>query len=573
MKITLPFNKALECLYNPQYRIVCFYGGRGGGKSHGVAQYLLFEIIKNKQNILCTREFQSNIKDSVYSLLCEYIHKLGLNDYFTIKRDEIVCVNGGKIVFYGVSRDIDKIKGIFGIGITWIEEAHNFSKQSWLTLEKSIIRDTQNPRIIITYNPKHTYDFFTEYLVNGKRGTMDNVVVVKVNIDDNPFAPQALLDLREFEKENLSRQDYLREWEGVPYDFNDDSIFANCKLTPCNFFEYKREEFTKVVVACDPATTNKDYSNEYGVFVLGKKRTGEIVGLRDYSGKYTPKQFVMQVSNACNEYQTPYVVVEINNGGDFIKSAILEYDSSLIVSEVRATQDKTTRAIPVASLIESQKVVFGDVFNDLFLQMQKLTTMGYAGQKGESPDRLDSFVWGVYDLANIRDKGTQASVFKPSYFAYDSAFYDRAMCVISKVAYITYTNSKYSGIVVSVYKDKDKVRFLFSDSFATEDLSTIDLSEFSACKFDNLPQLAKMPYKKYEGANIKDFDKIALAILPKIKEGFCQISPDFKERENAGFFGNLLLNELMDFGLNSNLKFYALKAFFDFCKTEFNIKV
>lgn len=568
-KIKVETTPAFLPLYQNNHNIFVFYGGRGGQKSTAVAVFLILESIKKPIKILCTREFQGSIKDSVYALIRGWVENLGLNKFFIFKKNKIETINGSEFLFYGTKKNIQSIKSIFNISITWIEEGDSFSKESWEILEPSVNRFDKDYKIIITYNPNKTYDFFTQYFVNGARGAESNVYLCKVNIQDNPFAPLALLQNMEFDKQNLNIKEFEKKWLGIPYDFSDDSIFAKCELSPIEYFSFDRNDFTRIVVACDPATTSKDYSNEYGIFVVGKRKSGEIVGLADYSDKYTPRGFVKKVSLACYEWQTQNVVVEVNNGGDFIKSAILEYDNSLIVNEVRATQDKVTRALPVASLIEAKKVTFGNIFSELFRQMQLLSNKGYLGQKGESPDRLDGFMWGVYDLANIRDKGTSASVFKPSYFEYKEDFYKNAMVIVKNVCYLTHYNNAWCGVVFSVYKLNADLRFLFIDSFAINDLSEIDLSEFSAVYCENIGICKDLPYKKYTSITPFNLDIISLEILPKLKSGLVEILPKFKERQSvSGFFGNILLNELMDFSLESKQKFYTLKPFFDFCKNE-----
>ena len=68
-----------------QYKIL--YGGRGGGKSFAIAETLLILALKNRCIILCGREFQNSIKQSVHSLLKLQIQRLGLKKYYKISRD------------------------------------------------------------------------------------------------------------------------------------------------------------------------------------------------------------------------------------------------------------------------------------------------------------------------------------------------------------------------------------------------------------------------------------------------------------------------------------------------------
>ena len=80
----------LQCLFEPRsirYRVL--YGGRGGAKSWGVARALLIKAAQSPLRILCAREFQSSMKDSVHKLLCDQIVDLGLIDFYEITQNQI----------------------------------------------------------------------------------------------------------------------------------------------------------------------------------------------------------------------------------------------------------------------------------------------------------------------------------------------------------------------------------------------------------------------------------------------------------------------------------------------------
>ena len=65
------------------HRYKAFYGGRGSAKSHSFAKALLCEGYDQKLRILCGREVQRSIKDSVKLLLDDQIEVLGLGDHYT----------------------------------------------------------------------------------------------------------------------------------------------------------------------------------------------------------------------------------------------------------------------------------------------------------------------------------------------------------------------------------------------------------------------------------------------------------------------------------------------------------
>ena len=118
-KATASFPEALEPLFRPA-RYKCIYGGRGAGKSHAVATYLLSQAAKAPMRILCGREFQSSIRESVHRLLCDKIEALGLGKRFQILENSIRGTNGSEFVFEGLRHNISRIRSLEGIDIAWV---------------------------------------------------------------------------------------------------------------------------------------------------------------------------------------------------------------------------------------------------------------------------------------------------------------------------------------------------------------------------------------------------------------------------------------------------------------------
>src|SRR5215469_18748639 len=95
---TAQFPTALRPLFKPS-RYKCLYGGRGGGKSHSVAAYLLQITTQRPLRILCCREFQSSIRESVHRLLSDKIAAYRLADRFEVLEKSIRVHNGSEFIF------------------------------------------------------------------------------------------------------------------------------------------------------------------------------------------------------------------------------------------------------------------------------------------------------------------------------------------------------------------------------------------------------------------------------------------------------------------------------------------
>lgn len=401
-----------------------FASGRGVGKSHSVAQCLIIKACMQTLRILCIREVQNSIQESVKSLLEQMIIDMELQDKFEVTRDEIRCVNGSKFIFRGM-RDSNavNIKSIADIDVTWLEEGEGFSQVSWNLLVPSVIR-SRKPEIVITFNPRFADDVVYKTFFLQKPPPRSYVRFLTQ--EDNPFFKGSNLEVQmNHDREVMTPSMFSWVWLGQLMDNADECIFnkqAFELMTPkVELFE--RGDYYRVVVGCDPASTSKSHSNEYGIVVVGAHSNGEFHMLGNYTDKHTPFSFAQKISQLYDQFDCDAVVAEVNQGGDFIKSTLLTHNPHLNVLEVRASRDKVHRASPVANMAALGKIkLFEEGKEALIAQMRKTTTMGYMGAKGESPDGLDAFVWAVYELAGLTEKDEEDTLFNLSYFSSNKRF-------------------------------------------------------------------------------------------------------------------------------------------------------
>ena len=139
------------------------YGGRGSAKSWTVARKLLLRGAAKKQIILCTRELQKSIKQSVHRLLKDQVHYLGLDSFYEVQQQGIYGKNGTEFIFLGTKHNPDEIKSTEGIDICWIEEGHNLTESSWDVIDPTIRKDESE--IWITYNTRFKFDHLHKIFV------------------------------------------------------------------------------------------------------------------------------------------------------------------------------------------------------------------------------------------------------------------------------------------------------------------------------------------------------------------------------------------------------------------------
>jgi phage terminase large subunit len=210
------------------HRYKVAYGGRGGAKSWGFARALLIEGAQKPLRILCTREVQKSIKDSVHKLLCDQIQSLELGKFYTPTQNNIVGLNGTEFIFSGLSDQTrESIKSYEGVDRCWVEEGQAVGKRSWDILTPTI-RKTGS-QIWISFNPHlDTDETWLRFVVN----TPPNSWVQKINWQDNPwFSPE--LEAERSHAEKTDPENYKNIWEGEPRAAVEGAIFARevTKLT------------------------------------------------------------------------------------------------------------------------------------------------------------------------------------------------------------------------------------------------------------------------------------------------------------------------------------------------------
>ena len=222
MQIDVKFPRKFQCLFKPK-RYKIFYGGRGSGKSWSIARALLLVAAQKPLRILCTREVQKSIKDSVHRLLGDQIQSMGLGQFYDVMDEEIRGRNGSLFLFAGLANHtVESIKSYEAVDIVWVEEAQTVSKKSWDILTPTI--RAPNSEIWVTFNPElETDETYQRFVANPRA----NSFVVKVNYYDNPWFPDVLEEERIDAKSKMSEHDYNWIWEGMCKPAAEGAIYHN----------------------------------------------------------------------------------------------------------------------------------------------------------------------------------------------------------------------------------------------------------------------------------------------------------------------------------------------------------
>lgn len=208
-KVQVTFPDKLDFLFAP-YRYKGAYGGRGSAKSWSFAKALLILGVKSPVRILCAREIQKSIKQSVHKLLSDQIQALGLGYFYEILETEIRGKNGTEFSFSGLAtHTIDSIKSFEGCDYCWVEEAHAVSKRSWDVLIPTIRKP--NSEIWLTFNPELESDeTYQRFVANPPTDSK----IVHMNYNDNPWFPD-VLEQERLHCENTNKKEYNNIWLGL----------------------------------------------------------------------------------------------------------------------------------------------------------------------------------------------------------------------------------------------------------------------------------------------------------------------------------------------------------------------
>ena len=220
--LTIETPRVFLPLLNPA-RYKGAYGGRGSGKSHFFAEAAVEESIARRIDIVCVRENQRSLQQSVKKLIELKIESMNVGAYFEVQDARIKSKNGGVIIFEGMqNHTAESIKSLENFGIAWVEEAQSLSQKS-LDLLRPTIR-APNSELWFSWNPNLPTDPIDVLLRS--EITPPGAVVVEVNYRDNPWFPDVLQKEMEYDR-SRDPDKYAHVWLGEYQRNSEARVFRN----------------------------------------------------------------------------------------------------------------------------------------------------------------------------------------------------------------------------------------------------------------------------------------------------------------------------------------------------------
>jgi phage terminase large subunit-like protein len=273
--------------------------------------------------------------------------------------------------------------------VGWCDEIASWRyPEAWTNLMFGM-RLGAKPRVVVTTTPrpvKLVRDLIADRTCAVTRGsTYEN----RANLAP-AFFEQIV---RKYEGTRLGRQELQAELlEDVP------GALWTRALIEANRVSRATDDFTRVVVAIDPAASSNEDSDETGIVVVGMDERAHGYVLADLSGRYSPVEWARVAISLFQTHRADRIVAEVNNGGEMVEATIRMVDANVAFTAVHASRGKVVRAEPVAALYEQGRMHHLGAFPQLEDQMVQFATDYDRGAAGFSPDRVDALVWAVTDL-------------------------------------------------------------------------------------------------------------------------------------------------------------------------------
>ncbi|WDA36411.1 PBSX family phage terminase large subunit [Sphingobium sp. YC-XJ3] len=205
------------------------HGGRGSGKSHAMAEYVVERCIMAKTNVVCIREVQKSLAQSVKKLIENKIEEMGVGHMFEVQQAVIKAPHGGLIIFTGMqNHTADSIKSLEGFDIAWFEEAQSCSQRS-LDLLRPTLRK-EGSELLFTWNPSLATDPIDALLRSDS--PPPNAIVVQANYRDNPWLPGVLREELEYDR-SRDPDKFAHIWLGEYQRNSEARVFKNWRVEEC----------------------------------------------------------------------------------------------------------------------------------------------------------------------------------------------------------------------------------------------------------------------------------------------------------------------------------------------------
>lgn len=404
-----------------RWRVWMILTGRGWGKTRSGAELVAEWVKKPAQQIVVLAKKQTLVVE-----ICFDAPRAGLlavlppEDVLRVTRGSpaAIYMRNGSII-HGFGAEVpDNLRG-YAFDKGWMDEyaawPHKVAQEVY-DMVWFCLRESPEPQIIITTTPKplsHIKKVVKRGKEEAKRAAADDtarqpaVVLTRGHMSENKanLSDEAREEINEsYQGTRLGRQEISGElledvqgalWQGWMFEVEGFRVIPG-----------EHPELDKKVVSVDPAVTSTEMADLSAIVVAGRDfpRDSTYADQRPHGytlhteqGRWTPTKTMERAAELYHLWGADYVVLEANNGGDYLATVLRQVDPTVQYRIVHATKGKRARAAPVAQLYEQYRwhhVGPARRFDEL--ETQQTTYVGVEDE--ESPDLLDALVWAATDL-------------------------------------------------------------------------------------------------------------------------------------------------------------------------------
>lgn len=382
-----------EQLAPPQdWRVWLIMAGRGWGKTRTGAEWISWQVQSGKARrialVAATQHEARMVMVEGVSGLLACCPPWARPHYEPSKR-QLTWENGAVAQCFG-AEEPDSLRGA-QFDAAWCDELAKWSKPAAWDQVMFGLRLGQRPQVVVTTTPQPVP------LIEQLIGRSD-VVLTKGRTADNR-ANLAKGFLQELEASYGGTWLAAQELEGELLSDVPDTLWPARLLAEANV--PRAPALSKVLLAIDPAVSSHADSAETGMVVVGLAEDGVCYVLQDASDRLTPTAIGKRVAALIALHKIDQLVVEVNQGGDWLLQSLNQADLDAVIMPVRAGQDKWARAEPVAMLYAQGRVKHVGRLPQLEAQM-RACQRGVPNRLGM--DRVDALVWAIRSLQRQKQR-------------------------------------------------------------------------------------------------------------------------------------------------------------------------
>ncbi|MBL4871515.1 MAG: DNA-packaging protein, partial [Robiginitomaculum sp.] len=368
-----------------------YLAGRGAGKTRAGAEWVRSQISMGARRIALVAPSYADAREVMIegeSGLKNIGFSTERPKYESSRRRLLWPSGAVGHVFSG--QDPDGLRGP-QFDAAWADEfcAWQYPKETLSNLRFGL-RLGQYPRLVVTSTPKPTPSLRALIAEPSIIMTRGSTLTNKANL--SPVFIQTIFDT--YAGTRTGRQ----ELDGEILDDVEGALWTRKMIEQC--FVKSEPHLEKIIISIDPPVSSGKKSDSCGIIVAGRTglgRKAEAYILHDGSVQgLSPERWAKHAMALFGKFSADYILVEVNQGGEMVKSVFDAIGASVVLRTVFATKSKSARAEPVAVLYEQGRVKHVGGFAKLEDELCALGVSGFGGN--HSPDRADALVWAVNDL-------------------------------------------------------------------------------------------------------------------------------------------------------------------------------